>query len=430
MLWRCCRLFTPYFTVNMNRVTFLLSTLMLSQTLCAQTTLESYTEQVVEYSLTLQQAALQSQSAEYELRRVKREYLPEIGFNRSAGIDFPGPREGRNWSWSTELQARQIIYDGGSITAQHRAQELEVEIEQLTSNMRLREVKLEAEEAYWTLSYATEYLSSIAYYTGIIDTLRSVILRRFEEGYSPKGDLLQIESRLSDAHYQLSSAREAYDIALYSFNSLTDNSIDTPIKLSESILSTVPSLIRCNAEQMISTHPECVIAELRAVQGRWRVRGVNSAYMPKIDIRAYGALQPSLPHTKSSGLELTAGAMLNFSSTIFHFGERHNAVQSAKASQLTLELETESIRDALRLEEQDAWTGIERTRERVVSTDKSLKIASENLEISTYAYNEGETTILDVMQAQISWLQTYKNYLRAHYDYRVALAKYRYIIGD
>jgi outer membrane protein TolC len=57
-------------------------------------------------------------------------------------------------------------------------------------------------------------------------------------------------------------------------------------------------------------------------------------------------------------------------------------------------------------------------------------IADENLEISTYAYNEGQTTILDVMQAQISWLQAYRNMLSANYDYHMAIAEYRYIIGD
>ena len=65
-----------------------------------------------------------------------------------------------------------------------------------------------------------------------------------------------------------------------------------------------------------------------------------------------------------------------------------------------------------------------------MAAQESMAIAEENLTISTYAYNEGQTTILDVLQAQISWLQTYHNMLAAHYDYQMAVAEYRYIIGD
>ena len=105
-------------------------------------------------------------------------------------------------------------------------------------------------------------------------------------------------------------------------------------------------------------------------------------------------------------------------------------MNAAKSTQLSSELEVENVADNLRLVEHDGWTNIERTWQRVVAAQESMTIAEENLEISTFAYNEGQTTILDVLQAQISWLQTYRNMLAAHYDYQMAVAEYRYIVGD
>lgn len=423
-------LFTQYFTAKMRRLTIILSTLLLSNIATAQITLESYTNEVLAYSITRNQASLSIEGEMWELRRIRREQLPEIGFDRSASVDFGHQGTGRAWSWETRLEARQIIYNGGAIRAQREAQEQEVEIEQLAYAMSIRAIRLEAEEAYWRLSYANEYLKSMEYYRDIIDTLYGVVERRFDEGYSAKGDLLQIKSRLSDAEYQLATAKEAYDIALHNFNSLCNRTIDKEIVLSESILTIALMPTRSDIDELIASHPEHHIAELRAEQGRWRVKGVNAEYLPHIDIRTYATLQPELPHTRKSGLELGGGAMIGISSTLFHFGERRNAVNSAKSKQLVLELEIEAVSDEIELAEEDSWTELTRTHERVVSQTKSLDIASENLEISTYAYNEGESSILDVMQAQISWLQTYKNYLAAHYDYAVACAKYRYITGD
>ena len=423
-------MFTLYFMEKMRRITILLSMLLLSEVLMAQTSLENYVQSVMEYNLSLDQAALSSESAEWELRRIKRDYLPTIDFNRTADIDFAHRGEGRPWNWATRLEARQIIYNGGAITAQRRKQELELKIELLAEVMAHRAVRLEAERAYWTLSHAEEYLRSMSYYRGIVDTLLRIVGRRYDEGYSAKGDLLQIESRLSDVEYQLSAAKQEYDIALHSYNSLCNNTIDSPVTLQQSILNSSSVPMRCDIEALIDNHPEHRIAAYEAEQGRWQVRTVSSQYMPKIDIRAYGTLQPKQPHSNKGGVELLGGATLNVSSTIFHFGQRRNAVQASKAQQLSLEIEIESVKDAIRLDEQNSWTQIVRTRERVEALRRSLGIASENLEISTFAYNEGQTSILDVMQAQISWLQTYKNYLRAHYDYAMARAQYRYVTGD
>jgi outer membrane protein TolC len=97
---------------------------------------------------------------------------------------------------------------------------------------------------------------------------------------------------------------------------------------------------------------------------------------------------------------------------------------------LAREVEIEECERAITLAEGDAWTLVMRTNERIVALERSLEIASENLDLSTFAYNEGETSLLDVMQAQISWLQTYKNYLAAHLDYALAVAQYSYVTED
>lgn len=430
MLWRYCPLFTRYFTAKMHRVTIILSALMLTQNAVAQCSLSAYTEQVVEYSNTLQEAKLRSESAEAELRRIRREYLPELSFDRTAEVEFGYRASGRPWSWATALELRQIIWQGGAVTADRRKQEAEVAISELSNELTLRGVVLEARRAYWALSYAEQMKSSMKHYTEIVRTLCEVIRRRYDEGYSAKGDLLQMESRLSDAEYQLSTYEEQYKRALHAFNTLAGNDIERQTELTESILTTTELPERCDVKAIEAEHPERRIAELRAEGARWGVKRVLSNYLPKVDIRTYGTLQPSLPHTKSSSLDLSGGAVVNFSSVIYHFGERREAVAAAKAEQLTYELEVENVVDDLRLREQDAWTRVMSTRQRLEALSRGLTTADENLEISTYAYNEGQTTILDVMQAQISWLQTYRNVLGAHYDYAIAVAEYSYITGD
>ena len=63
----------------------------------------------------------------------------------------------------------------------------------------------------------------------------------------------------------------------------------------------------------------------------------------------------------------------------------------------------------------------------VAASEESLRIAGENLTLSTYSYGEGQATILDVLQAQLSWIQLYMNAIRAHFNYAVAVSDYRRI---
>ncbi|MBR5585403.1 MAG: TolC family protein, partial [Alistipes sp.] len=116
-----------------------------------------------------------------------------------------------------------------------------------------------------------------------------------------------------------------------------------------------------------------------------------------------------------------------FSSPIYHFCERKHAVSAARSDYLRQTNAIAAIVDNITLEESDTWTNLLSTHERVKTAQRNLDIAEENLEISTYSYREGLSTILDVLQAQISWLQIYTNAIAAQYDYAIAIAAYDFV---
>lgn len=430
-MWWCCPQYIHYFIDRAMRKTLLTILLTLGHTLAhAQITLDDYCTMVEDYNIALQQSTLSIERTEAEWQRARRGHLPTLSMGRQAVVDFARNIDGRRWSWSTSADIEQSIYRGGKISASARRAELEHEISILQHEMVCRGVRLSAEQAYWRLSHAEEYRKSMEEYVAIIESLRSIIKYRYEEGYSAKGDLLQIESRLSAARYELSQAEEAYDIALHGFNSLYSSNISASATLAETILSPTTKPQRTDIDTMLWSHPEYRTAQLRAQQAHADIKIARAPFLPQIGMSIYGSLQPTLPHTAASKIEAGGGAVLNFSTLIYHFGERRQAVNAAKSAQLSSELDVENIADNLCLIEQDSWTNIERTEQRVASARQSLRIAHENLDISTYAYNEGQTTIVDVLQAQISWLEAYRNMLSAHYDHHMAVAEYRYIVGE
>jgi outer membrane protein TolC len=152
--------------------------------------------------------------------------------------------------------------------------------------------------------------------------------------------------------------------------------------------------------------------------------------MPSIGVGLYGLYRPSMNSSPQGASRLGGGVALTLRTPIFHFGQRSAALTTARAQLRRAELDVESVTDNIVRDESNGWTNLVLTHQRVEAVRRSLAVARENLDISTYAYQEGLATILDVLQAQISWLQIYQNSIAAHYDHAVAISSYKYIIAE
>ena len=408
----------------------MLITIILIATPCvlhAQISLDSYRESVLAYSHELQDAEFATQGAREQEIVAHKGYLPFFSLARELNIDMRNPAVGRRWSWLTQLDVLQPIFRGGEVRATAKRAELASDISVLNEVATELLVCYTAEVAYWSLSRAESYYEALVEYVAIVRSLRDVVAERYNEGYISKSDLLQVESRLSDAEYQLSEAMQKRDIALHNFNLLRGFAPDCIVVLSESIFDHVQMPERESVGSIISRHPDYKTSELETTRAFWGIRAARAKYLPQIEVGAYALLQPNTPHVRGGGTRLDGGVMLSFSTPLYHFGERKHAVSAARSDYLRRVNSVASVTDRIILEESDTWTNLTSTNDRVATAQRNLALAEENLTISTYSYREGLATILDVLQAQLSWLQIYTNVISAQYDYAVAVSAYDYV---
>jgi outer membrane protein TolC len=187
--------------------------------------------------------------------------------------------------------------------------------------------------------------------------------------------------------------------------------------------------MREDVMEVVATHPDYVGVVAEREAKRWGVKVARADYLPKIGVNVYGLWAPNVPNIRGVGTRLDGGVVVSMSTPIFHFGERREVVRSARSVLRSAELSVEDVQDEIMLNESDCWTNLLSTKERVEAIGRNLDLATENLEISTYSYGEGLGTILDVLQAQLSWLQIYSNAIAAQYDYAIAIAAYRYVVA-
>lgn len=402
----------------------------ISYTTQAQITLQQYRSSVIDYSHTLRRAEATTEGAEADMQLARKEMLPSLGVSSEANYDLRVGDKAHAVSWSMRADVVQPIFYGGVIHATKERAEMLWNEALSREQSAMLDVIYDADVAYWTLSRAEIYYRAIEDYRSIVASLRDVAAHRFEEGYTSKSDLLQVESRLSDAEYQLSRAKQQWMQALHNFNVMRGGDPTDVISLAESILDTMYLPEREDVAEVVSSHPDYVAAIASREASRWAVKVARATYLPNVGAGIYGLWYPKTPNVRGAGTRLDGGVTLTMTTPIYHFGERRQAMRSARSNLRRAELLAEDIADDIVLNESNGWTNLVSTLERVEAVRHNLNLATENLEISTYAYGEGLGTILDVLQAQLSWLQIYNNAIAAQYDYALAIAAYQYIIGE
>ena len=385
----------------------------------AQLTIAEYVDVVMEYSHTIARAVATVEGAEAEYRVAKCGMLPAVSLSSDATFGFV--EDGTTWSLRADVV--QPIYNGGGRSAVVKQRERLFTRAESALDGSVLAVRYEAEVTYLLLSRAEIYRQAMRDYVAIVERLREIVKHRFEEGYTSKSDLLQVESRLSDGHYLLSEAEQRWRIALHNFNLLRGEAAATDVALSEGIFDSFAMPKREDVALIITDHPDYLSAMATLESAQYGVAVRRAEYLPSINAGLFGLCNPTMKGSADGGV------LLSLNIPIFHFMERREAMRSARSEVTISDAQLAEVVDNITQNESNGWANLEYSHMRVEAVQRNLEVARENLEISTYAYHEGVATILDVLQAQISWLQIYENAIAAEYDYAVAIASYRYIVG-
>ncbi len=385
-----------------------------------------YREAVLTYSRRLKSAAAQSREAVEHMRRARTGFLPRLSAAGSFAVAARRFDGAERWTFGVEPQLVQTIYGGGAARAAYRQAELGYGIALCDEEFTRSEVRYAAEYAYWNLSAMNLFAEAVRRYVAIIRSLKEVVDRRFDEGYIAKGDVLMIDTRLSEAEYDALTAERNYIVSLHNFNILRGMPPETAVSLRASIRDSLPMPVRNEGLAAVERRSDYAAAQLRATQAGVAVRAARAPFNPQVSVGIGGNWQPYSPNRHGSTY-VDGTAFVQLSVPIFHWGERRRAVGAAEAARMRTEWDAAELADEIVREEMNGWTALLESRAQVGATEYNLRIAGENLELSTYSYGEGLATILDVMQAQLSWIQIYTNAIQAYYSYAVAVSDYRRI---
>ncbi|SEF79283.1 TolC family protein [Parabacteroides chinchillae] len=401
--------------------------------------IEEYKQRVLEYSRQIKQSAEERIAMQHAVKAAKTAFFPAVDFSGNyqyrinkyelgMGDGIPGIEMDHN-TYSLGATVNQPIYAGGQIYNNYKAAQVQGEIASQAEELTTDNIIYTADLNYWSAAARKGMYEVMCQYVDIVQELANVLTIRFNDGQISKTDLLQVESRLKEAELNKSSAYKDYQIALQNMNSLMGVSPMAPIIVTDSITMYQMLPLQVGEDVALRNRPEYTITQLDIEYQKRQINLSKAKYNPTLAIGFQGSWGTPMLNVKGSDLLWTPAVFASLKIPLFHWGARFKEVNSQKALLRSKEYAMDNTRDQIANEVANAWTSLKENTKQITVAEEACKIAEENLDLNTFSYNEGKLPILDVLSAQLSWIQSYSSLIQTWYQQKASLAQYNKAIG-
>lgn len=396
-------------------------------------TLQQYRQKVLDYNQEIKQSQEAVKAALYTLKSIRTGFFPRVDMTGSYSyqiedVQFMPGTDLKHDNYSVEAGVVQNVYAGSGLRKQYEMARIQEAIARLGEEYTVDNIVYAADVNYWTVAANRDLYRIALRFVGIVRELFDIVDKRFVEGAISKTDVLMVQARLKEAELQLNTSETNYRTAVQALNVMMGEEAGRPIVLGDSIRQpmAIPSLY--DLQLVLENRPDYRIAQQDIELARLQTRLVKANYLPNLAVgikENWGTTLINVDGDKR--FSTIAFAKVNI--PVFYWGERRHNVRLSETQEETRKLERSKLLDQIRLDLSNAWINLTEALKKINIVDSSLEIARHNLILNTFSYNEGKLPVIDVLSAQVTWLQAFTNVVSANYQYKVALAEYERTIG-
>lgn len=397
--------------------------------------LEEYRERVEAYSQVLKQQKLQAVGSREARKVAHTGYLPQVDIAGNGTLNLRNPDiwsgpvgQVRSYTFQAQAVVTQPLYAGGSINAKYKVAKDNEKLDQLSVEMTINQINYQSDSYYWSASAAYATLHSAMMYENIVKEQYTLINERFTQGAISRTDLLMISTRLKEAELQLIQARQSYTLALQKLNILMGVAPNAPVENLSAINIPCEDIQLMNLDEVLNRRPEYEQSFINIHKYEVQRKAALSQYNPQVSMSVAAGWFTMSPNF-GFPTPFTPIASMNVSIPIFRWGARFKTNREQKAYIAIQQLQQSYIADNISQELSAATTNLTETSKQVDTAESTIEVAKENLDLITYSYNEGNATMVDVLSAQLSWLQSQNNLINALLSQKMAVADYKKVIS-
>jgi outer membrane protein TolC len=249
-------------------------------------------------------------------------------------------------------------------------------------------------------------------------------------------DVIKAELQARDRQRQLREAQLAYLNARLNLAVLIFPDFSDSFEVAEDLHQPVPLPTLAEVQQGAARDNPDVRAALAAVQqAGYDVFGARAGYFPALSIdyfygidAAHFAVNTAIPGDgKVSNLGSSIVATLNI--PVWNWGTTQSRVKQAELRRAQSKRELSFVQRKLLAEIQSLYAEAETALNELEGLARSAQLAEESQKLITLRYQNGESTVLEVVDAQTTFAAANAAYQDGAVRYRVALANLQTLTG-
>ena len=396
-------------------------------------------EMALAHSEELEQADIRLRQAELDNRIATTAYLPKIEGSATGAYVFPdidvmGMDLRMRGMYMAGITLTQPIYTGGKISAGKRMARIGEAVAGEQLRMARMDILADADQAYWTCIAVDRKVRMLESYVAQMDTLFNQMNESLSAGLIIENDLLRIEAKQSEIHYQLQKARNGADLCRLSLCRLIGVDDNTTIVPTDTVwVATEPGLLTAS----IDDRPELFLLKQQVEVGKQQIKSSRAEMLPTVGLSAgytyYGNIKLNslvdagngtmLPYSQEfrDGIGMV---MLAVKIPLFHWGEVHKKVRKARYALRSAELELQKNTRLLNLEVQQAIRNVQDGYRLIRTAETGVEQADENLRVMRNRYAASMASLTDLLDAQSQWQQAESNLIEAQTQYKIYETEY------
>jgi outer membrane protein TolC len=401
-------------------------------------TLQEALDRARHNSVTFQAAATEAEIAHQDKKQAVAALLPSVNYDNSA-IYTEGSGAGNN---SVRFIANNAVHEYISQGNVHQALDVAAFGEARRATALAAAARNRAEIAarglvvtvvqdYFAVAAARAKVEVAQRAAGEGERFLSLTQDLEHGGEVAHSDVIKAELQANDRSRQLQEARltllnARLDLCVLIFPDFTDN-----FDLSEDLHASValPTLAEFQA-QTVARNPE-VSAALEAARGAGdSVFAARAAYLPALSFDYFYGIDATHFATKTDGISnLGSSVVATLNIPIWNWGATQSKIKQAELQRDQAKRELSLAQRKLTAEIRSLYAEAQSAFDELTSLQRSAELGAESLRLTTLRYKSGESTVLEVVDAQNTATQSDAAYQDGAVRYRVALANLQTLTG-
>ncbi len=320
----------------------------------------------------------------------------------------------------------QPIFTGFGLINEYKLAELGLDRAEVSAKLTRQNVILDAKNAFFSVLKTQKLLDVAQQTVASIASQKEVSENFYKVGLSPLNDLLQSQVQLANAKQQLTTAQNNLEIARTQFNTVLRRPVNSPVSLVDALdYSSFQEELDGCLDIAQKNRLEIQVADLDIAVAEKQVKLTEKDYFPSVDLKGtYARTGDDWGAHGGEGITDSAGwNVLATASWDFWQWGRTGYDRKEKLVRLSQsKYRKAEVLDNINLEVKQSYLRTKEAEQNIVTIEKAVEQAKENLRITEEQYKEQVATQTDVLVAQTLLTQTMTNYFNALYDFKIAHA--------